>query len=216
MSTVESKGLLRRIVWRDTLKASVFLLAATNALTLGHLVTATIHDPRDYLSFSGSYGPMAFHEGMQERLTGIEQAMGATQTVFHAGDTVSWTTDLCLTPGTSITGHVVLARVAQNGVGEQVMDRRDTTIASDAHRCGPRLGSFRFPADALPGSYEIRRWIDIQPPVTGQAATFIRQVAAFIRRVWPLHEHLPPLVVQVVTTVNTVPPGVNDSGDAGK
>ena len=188
----------RRTAARDVLRTAVAVLSLTNLLTTAHLVKATIDDPRDFLVYNGSAGPLAYREGSQEQATGLETALGPQQTVFHAGDHVSWTTNLCVAPGVGITGHAMLVRVAQSGVAEQVVDRRDTTLAGDAHRCGPRVGSFRFPVDALPGSYEIRRWVDIDPPKSGH-------LSSAVHKIWPLQVHMEPLVTQIVTTINTAP-----------
>ena len=189
---------LRRGLYRDGLRSAVSVLAVTNALTFYHLLRATMDDPRDYLTYNGSFGPLEYRGDAQPVVT--ESAFGKPQSVFHAGDKVSWTTILCLAPGVSIVGHAALVRVAQSGTAETQIERRDTPIAAGTHRCGPRMGSFRYPSDGLPGAYEIRRSVSIDPPATGG------WWGQMIRRVWPLEIQMEPLVTQLVTTVNTSPP----------
>ena len=194
----------RRGAYRDGLRFAVIVLLVTNSLSFYHFIRATLDDPRDYLAYNGSFGPLEFRADVQPVVA--DAGFGRPQSVFHAGDKVSWTTNLCVASGVAITGHAALVRVAQSGVAESVIDRRDTPIAADAHRCGPRIGTFRFPVDALPGTYEIRRSVSIDPPRAGGWR-------AAVRRIWPLDVPLEPLVTQLVTTVNTAPPAPTSAQD---
>ncbi len=192
MNTLTLAQQIRRTAFRDLTKALLILLVATNLVTGYHYAKVALDDPRDYAQYNSSYGPFALKDGMT---TGLEaHTYGPLQSVYHAGDAVAFSTSLCLAPTTTIIGHAQLVRVAQNGVGESVLDRRDTPVTPDVNRCGPRVGDFRIPNDALPGTYEIRRWVDIDGPTS------------WVRRFWPLQIQIEPLVIQVVTTVFTTPP----------
>ena len=184
--------ILRRGMWRDSLKSLVILLIATNVISAYHYAWSTLSDPHYYLAYNGSFGPMAYRDGMAAAIPDIS-AFGPPQTVFHAGDRVAFTTDMCRNKGVAITGHAELVRTAQNGVAQTVIDRRDTPVPATSHRCGPRLGNFRFDVDALPGSYEIRRWATVDDDGT------------WLRKWWPVRKDFETLVVQVVTTVYTAP-----------
>ena len=182
---------IKQTAFRDFTRAMLFLLVTTNLVTGYHYAKVALDDPKDFATYNGSYGPFAYREGMP---IGLEaQTYGPTQTVFHAGDTVAYATLLCLSPTTTASGHAELVRVAQNGVGENIVDRHDVISSPSVHRCGPRVSAFHIPSDALPGSYEVRRWVDLD---AGDS---------WVRRVWPLQMHFEPLVLQVVTTFYTAP-----------
>ena len=189
---------VRRTALRDLTKSLLILLVATNVVTGYHYAKVALDDPRDFVQYNNTYGPFSYHEGLA---LGVQsQPIVPTQTVYHAGDRVAWTTNLCLSPTATVTGHAELVRLAQSGVPESVVDRRDTVVGPSVHRCGPRVGDFHIPSDALPGSYEIRRWVDIDGPVS------------WLRRLWPLHVNIEPMVIQVVTTVYTAPPAPAPDG----
>ena len=182
----------RRGAFRDSLRFAVVVLMVTNALSFYHFLRASLDDPRDFLVYNGSFGPTPFHDGMSDPAA-APVSFGPLQSVYHAGDRVAFTTNLCVAPNVGITGHSQLVRTPQRGLPESVVDGRTTAVPPTMHRCGPRLGTFRFPVDALPGTYEVRRWVDVDGD------------GSLVRRLWPIRINLEPIPLELVTTVNTAP-----------
>ena len=180
---------MRRSMLRDTKNFSIVFLLATNFLTAYHYLYAAWGDPRDYVTVNSSYGPMAYVASDQLR----PPSYGPLQSIFHPGERVSYVTDLCVAPGVAITGRAQLVRPAQSGVGEAVVDGRTTDVPPSIHRCGPRVASFEFPQDALTGTYQIRRSVQVDADTS------------YLRWIWPLRMDLDPLVVQVVTAAKAAP-----------
>ncbi len=190
------KQRMRRRATKDGYGFAIAFLIATNLISVYHYARLALADPRDYLAYNGTTGPFALPDGALPPQA--PSPVGVSRSVFHAGETAYWTTNLCLEPGVSVTGHAQLVRNRQNDTPEEMIDHRDSPVSPEMHRCGPRLGSFRFPLDALPGAYQIRRSVTIDPPRDGG-------LAAFVRRIWPLEIQLDVLTTQVVTTINTTP-----------
>ncbi len=187
---------MRASMLRDTKIAAILALLGTNAITGYKYLAATLDDPRDYIAYNGSFGPLAYLP--DNKL--VSPTYGPAQSVFHAGDRVSFVTNLCVAPGVSITGRAELVRTAQSGLPETVVDRHIAEVPPSMHRCGPRVSSFEFQQDALPGTYEIRRTV----AVDGETSP--------LRQWWPLVLKLEPLDLQIVTTLRTGPTDRSEDG----
>ena len=175
---------MRRGIISDTKTGMIIFLVGCNVITGYNYMYAAMADHRDYFAYNGSFGPVAYLPADKLAAPGY----GPAQSVFHAGEKVSFVTNLCVNAGVSITGRAELVRTAQAGIPEAIIDRRVTDVPPSMHRCGPRIGSFEFPEDALPGTYEIRRTVDVD----GETST--------LRQWWPLRLALEPLDMQLVTT----------------
>lgn len=178
------KRRMATVATRDSLRATLILMMITNLLSFYHFLHAKLADPRDSMSFNASYGPFGKTDLPVELLP---PSYPPTKAVFRPGETITFVSSLCVNENVTITGHAELIRTAQDGAPEAlVVPRRDTLVPPSMHRCGPRVGTFEFPADTVPGIYEVRRWVDIE----GQDP--------FLHWLWPLQVRIKPLVVRVV------------------
>ena len=79
---------------------------------------------------------------------------------FHPGDTFGWVSTLCVERGVTVRAALRFIHLLPDGSEKEIGNR---VVNTPFDRCGPAVGSQLIPANAQPGTYEVRRTIIIRP-----------------------------------------------------